>query len=280
MGKSRTAIITPERKEYIKQLSSDILNETAQKVPVDLHAIADHYNILYGYGDFSNEFRAHILFDGNDFFIAVNNLSEFDKDYGLFRYSFAHELGHYLIPEHRQGLMDFHKKILPHTWATHEFGFVAEREAEYFAACLLMPEEEMKKYFGLENYSPSGFMKMRDHFKVSLMAILLRYVDLIPAPAALICTKQRVYKWHSVSSPLRDREIHLPDGQHVHENTLAGSLIGFMSSGSSTAYEQPQEIWLKQDQDSQSQSHEFIEILYYNAYNCLSIIRAYEKPSE
>lgn len=280
MSKSRSIIISPERKEYLKQLSTDILSKTGQQVPVDLHAIADYLNVQYWYGDFKNEFMAELLFDGSEFYIAINNISEFDKDYGLFRYSFAHELGHYLIPEHRQGLMDFHKKMPPNTWATHDFGFVSEREAEYFAACLLMPEEEMKKYFGIENYSPSGFMKLRDHFKVSLMAILLRYVDLIPAPAALICTKQRIYKWHSASSPLNGFDINLPDGQHVHQNTLAGSLIEFMSSGSSTAYDQPQEIWLKKDQNSQSQSHEFIEILYYNTYNCLSIIRAYEKQSE
>lgn len=276
MGKSRTAIITPERKEYIKQLSGDILSETAQKVPVDLHAIADHFNVIYGYGDFSNEFRAQILFDGSDFFIAVNNLSVQDKNYGMSRFSFAHELGHYLIPEHRKGLMDFHKTLSEFTWDSLDFGFSAEREAEYFAACLLMPEEEMTGYFGIEHFTPAGFMKMRDHFKVSLEALLLRYVDVISVPAAVICTHQKKLAWHHFSSELNGYELHLPDGEHVHEQTLAGSLFAFTGSGSGTANEQSHEIWLKQKHDASVQLNPLCEILYYNAYNCISIIRESE----
>jgi hypothetical protein len=103
---------------------------------------------------------------------------------GRIRFSIAHELGHYFLDHHRERLLagDSHNS---------EGGFICERalekEADCFAACLLMPERPFARRF-----RDRGFLTLEeiitsaDEVMVSREAFAIRYAQLATETCAVV----------------------------------------------------------------------------------------------
>lgn len=105
------------------------------------------------------------------------------------KFTIAHELGHFYIPWHSELMfgcdikeMDFKNDYVPR-----------EKEANMFAAELLMPIEEFKNFFsGKINYTMvSGLANI---FDVSFQAALNRCIDLANEDCIAICSINRCVK--------------------------------------------------------------------------------------
>ncbi|MGN0539806.1 MAG: ImmA/IrrE family metallo-endopeptidase [Candidatus Fimenecus sp.] len=110
---------------------------------------------------------------GTDKIIAVNS----DDNYGHKRFAIAHEIAHYIFDFDEKSQISYYN-----TYYTNERSETAEeRRANYFAACLLMPEEQFKKKYD-ENFDENSLLettkKLADIFKVSPEAVRRRINEL------------------------------------------------------------------------------------------------------
>ena len=182
------------RKDDIADEALNVLEECSDGIfPVDVEAICDNLGIgILPIIGLSRNFRVD-AFISADFKTIYVDSREFEKDSHRYRFSVAHELGHFIL----------HKKYCPDgvddlkEWFRIFRRFInnyAEFQANYFAGSLLVPEAELVRVLNdgfdgsfVRNYwnaSPSELgrilMKVRRHFRVSDDVIARRMRDAFP----------------------------------------------------------------------------------------------------
>ena len=88
------------RNRSLERLAGQVLDSLRiNTVPVDVRAIAEAEGILLGDDDFGEGFYGRLEYHQRVFFLfhPTENL----RNSFVVRFSIAHELGHYYIPEHR-----------------------------------------------------------------------------------------------------------------------------------------------------------------------------------
>lgn len=174
-------VVSDDRKEWISSLAESIVNKLfPSNAPVNPELIAYKYDISYCYGDYGDYFDGMLQHSEGSFHIFINT----DKHNNVqrHRFSFAHELGHYFIDEHAIALAQ--NKSAGHCSVT---GFISdsvvEREADLFAASLLMPKTRLIRQYSLNRrFSFEIIEGLTKTFQVSTLAALYRvfYLDLHP----------------------------------------------------------------------------------------------------
>ena len=147
---------------------------------------------------------------GEDFGIGFSTAIQ---NRGFINFTIAHELGHYFIGGHVQALIGYGEGI--HYSAS---GFVSneehEREADSFAAELLMPQSLFKS--ALQN-SGAGFKAIQTLAAAggtSIVATAIRFVKLTDDPVAVVLTAGSQIEWCFVSNELRRCRGVYPLGKH------------------------------------------------------------------
>lgn len=181
-------------KDSIVRQVEDVLSECWNGAyPVDVEAICDDLGIgILPVSGLSKMFQVDAFISANFKSIYVDSC-EFEKDSHRYRFSVAHELGHFIL----------HKRYCPNgvddlkDWLNIFRKYInnyAEFQANYFAGSLLVPENELVKVLNDEfngsfakNYwdaSPSELgkilIKVRNYFKVSDVVIARRMRDVFP----------------------------------------------------------------------------------------------------
>jgi len=152
----------------------------------DLDVFYDNYE--------RNTFDGMTVYDEGYFYIHINidrgNIMGSDRG----RFTLAHELGHYYIENHRIGLK---KGLLkPHpSICNNEQYYLIEREADYFASCLLMPELRFCKDINNRKFEFSIIEDLRYKYKVSRTACLLRFADIGNQPIMVLYAENNRIKW-------------------------------------------------------------------------------------
>jgi len=119
--------------------------------------------------------------NGNEFAIAYSTHVEVD---GFQRFSIAHELGHFFSPGHFE-------QILQEGMHQSRAGFVSqdpfEKEADHFAAGLLMPKQLFRpKVNQLRLDGLSAIESMREKCKTSLTATAIQFTKFADTPIAIV----------------------------------------------------------------------------------------------
>ena len=123
-------------KTLIKELAEFVALEHSSIV-VPLHEIAAEEKVPIFYDNYENAFDGLLIHD-REFYIHLNTARGNKEDTPRGRFTLAHELGHYFIDNHRVGLKS--GLLHPHGSMNHRGSHQKiEREADYFASCLLMP---------------------------------------------------------------------------------------------------------------------------------------------
>jgi hypothetical protein len=163
-------------------------------LPVDPTGIAEAEEICLLPGTYDNCFDGRIEYRrrGNDgrFYLFYAKEEHPFRPWGRVRFSIAHELGHFYLPDHRQYL-------LSGRWHSSHSDFVSskekEREADQFAASLLMPRE----WFEDEVRSRSGFLTLpdlmalaADVFVTSITSTIIRYIELNFEPCCMVLSEK------------------------------------------------------------------------------------------
>lgn len=195
-------------------------------IPIPLQAIVEEEDLIILYDDYgSNTFDGMTWYepDQGQFYIHINTTMG-NKPGGLrTRFTLAHELGHYFIDHHRNALIAGVMK--PHCHKFNPFGkneeWQIEREADDFAASLLMPAHHFIADIKGEKFSGHLIDKLSHKYKVSFSSCALRCLDLNHIPLMLVYAEDSKIKWqrHSDDFPFYQLKYGY---NRVPENTVMG----------------------------------------------------------
>ncbi|MGO1585598.1 MAG: ImmA/IrrE family metallo-endopeptidase, partial [Mesonia sp.] len=111
------------------------------------------------------------------------------------RFTFAHELGHYYIDSHRVALLS--GRSPSHCSST---GFKsrnrAERQADYFASCLLMPDEKFILHCFRKKFSFKIIQELAGKFGTSISATTIRFCAIGNHPIMVVYSKSKSIRWY------------------------------------------------------------------------------------
>jgi hypothetical protein len=140
------------------------------------------------------------------------------------RFTFAHELGHFMchrelrakFEDSEETLNDFHDDI--------------ETEANVFASWLLMPANLIRSEFGGAQWETGALREIGNRFECSLQASALRYVRLSRKPIAFVVSRDGMILWSAKSDTAPYMASYcfgdeLPIGSHAlscHQGNDAG----------------------------------------------------------
>lgn len=143
---------------------------------VEPEKIAEEAGLPFAYRCFPEEFDGILLHEAGTFLLVCNDRRA-PRGGTRSRFTFAHELGHYFIPEHRQAL---ESERIPAHFSLAEFasGVPVEREADYFAAALLMPEKSFRAQAKTTAGGLECVSRLAAHFGTSLSSTAYRALAL------------------------------------------------------------------------------------------------------
>jgi IrrE N-terminal-like domain len=118
------------------------------------------------------------------------------------RFSLAHELGHFFIDRHRIYLMTGGR---PHG-SRGEFttDSMVEREADAFAAALLMPKSMLRPMVNRAPIALADVERFANIFQTSLVSTAIRSVQLSDFPCAVVGIRAGRIAWGFLSESLRE----------------------------------------------------------------------------
>lgn len=155
-------MLTAKRKQEIETLANNILDkyEIHECPAKQLHDIMERENIKFFQNSFDDDNFDGLITKNNDgqFCIYINTLINYAPRHN---FTIAHELGHYFLKhELKEGrLICDRNNVSEDNSIENE---LVEQEANYFAACLLMPREMfLNSYFKImKNLNRSNYDRM------------------------------------------------------------------------------------------------------------------------
>lgn len=201
------------------------------EVPVPLIKIAEEEMINVICDDYGNSsFDGLTWFESEteEFYIHLNTNHERKNDPATTkgRFTLAHELGHYFIPSHRQGLISGDLK--PHgsiNYITNQSAWQIERDADAFASVLLMPTRSFKEFIKGRSFNFGVIEDLAARYNVSKSAAALRYVGIGHTPIMVVYAVDGKIRWisRSESFPFWRLRYGNGKGDRVPEFTVMGT---------------------------------------------------------
>ncbi|HTN37296.1 MAG TPA: ImmA/IrrE family metallo-endopeptidase [Arachidicoccus sp.] len=222
---------------HIKELAEYIAFQYEERVtPLNRIAEAEGLELFYDAYEIGS-FDGMTIYNGSRFYIHLNTDSGNREDTGRGRFTLAHELGHYFIDAHRIGLK---KGILtPHPSIISRYQFNSiEREADYFASCLLMPESRFKQDVFKKKFSFQLIDILCTEYMVSRTACAYRFAQIGNHPIMIVYAECGVVKWKIESDDFPYKW--LLNEKNVPINTVMGEY--FTKSNSRDIYKTEQ-VW-------------------------------------
>jgi len=217
--------------EELNYLASDIVEYYFPDGQIDPIVIAEKINITYSFGNYSDSFDGLIECENKDFHIYIN-LDRVSQAYSeRARFTFGHELGHYFIDDHRNSLL---KGLSPSHCSITGFQSRnrAERQADYFSSCLLMPEVGFRKYCYRKKFKYRIIEELSKKYGTSKTATALRFCAIGNHPIMVVYANKGKIKWYWSSPDFRFRWLKYGKDR-LPEDTVAGEYIsmGRMAAG-------------------------------------------------
>lgn len=161
------------KERHIKAVVDNILSQFYSSGPVNILSIISSYGFEYQEIDLENDVSGALVIQNNKKLICVRKSDKSSRK----RFSVAHELGHYLL--HHVVDLDLNKAVTYLRDGTSSNGIDAkEIEANYFAACILMPEIEVKKKVNYSISFDDNVEQIANHLNVSMSAMTIRLTNL------------------------------------------------------------------------------------------------------
>ena len=212
----------------VSDLTKDILQTLNRwKVPVNPFDIVKDEGIQLAPGTYGDSFDARIEFlpPVKRFVIYYRTVGRPD---GRVRFSVAHELAHFYIPEHRDRLM---KGRMHNSKPDFRSRDPREEEADEFAASLLMPEElfvaEVRR-FRQGICTLAEICRMADErFHTSITSTARRYCQCDVDPCNIVVSEGGIVRWAMHSEGMKARNMKfIPFGQPVPAMSKTAGLWG------------------------------------------------------
>lgn len=116
------------------------------------------------------------------------------REAGRKNFTIAHEIGHFVLPGHDRASLACTRSDVAN-WADHSEEKAFEREADEFAADLLMPASLVESIVNSATPSLAAIEKIARTSGSSLSAAAWRYCDLTDTKCAVVWTTDGVIQW-------------------------------------------------------------------------------------
>jgi hypothetical protein len=198
----RTPNITAQRRAEISDLASEVFAEHYTKPPADPLRLFGEHGVTHSFGHYGDSFDGMLEYRSGEFHVYCNVDRENTPGSPRARFTLAHELGHYLLDDHRNALMS--GRVKPHPSKNNDTtsDLLSEREADLFAASFLMPSNMLRENVSKAASGYESIRKLAEVFEVSLQCAAIRYVEAAANPAAIIFWNRQGYAWKRVSAML------------------------------------------------------------------------------
>ena len=262
--------LSRKRQEELSGLTEFIANEYFPDTIIEPRIIAESHGINLCYGNYEDAFDGLTEHEFGKFHIFINLDRHPKKDSERTRFTFAHELGHYFIDEHRNALMNGKTPSHP-SFTDFSSRNPVEVEADYFAASLLMPRNRIIKDCFRKKFKFQVIEELSKKYKTSTTATALKFASIGNHPIMIVRSSQNKIDWFRYS---HDFPYKWPKGlkTNVPEYTLAGA---FFKNG--TKYNKTLPItaneWFENVRDKDVDREFYERCIYSNMYDfVLSVI--------
>ena len=215
--------LTAKHKQLLEEDAEWIADEYFE--PDELvrpEVIAKAEGFTYSLGDYNNDFKGLIHYFNGRFHVYLDTTFGKKLSDTVIRYSFAHELGHYFIYEHRAELLA--EGLLRTSSETAMLADeLLEKEAEFFASCLLMPRTRFLADIAEQPFSTWLIHQLCKKYKVSQTAALMRYMALGREQISVIFTRTDGTFERRIQSPhFRHYNLNLDADGKIPAGSVAG----------------------------------------------------------
>lgn len=192
------------REQTIRKCANDVLDEISlSREPVDPVQIAGEKGLrLETRGGFPPGVYGALYFDGSQFGIVV---SDGCHGPGHRNFTIGHELGHFHVDGHAEHMFNGATgQVLSEGGHFRNRKDKHEREADWFASELLMPERWAGP-FARELPACVGTVEaLADRFSVSLSCAAIRFAELTDDAVAVVVSRERQVEWVAFSGRLQE----------------------------------------------------------------------------
>jgi Zn-dependent peptidase ImmA (M78 family) len=180
---------------------------------LDLELVAAHLGVAVAKRRLTG-CDGRLLRSGNTAMIIVDDRAYLSAKW---RFTIAHELGHFLLHEKLDTMRSCTERDLH---AYHSTG--AEPEANAFAAEFLMPSQLFAKLCDVKRPSMTIVRRLAERFATSLAATAIRFVECCPEPCAVVYAEERRIKWWTRGN---DFKLWLERGEELSPGTYAADIF-------------------------------------------------------
>lgn len=163
-----------------------------------------------------NNSEGRLIRSGSSGVITINTKI---KELGKKRFAIAHELGHFEMHEKSNQFSNFNDQNFLEWYKTSSI----EKEANIFAAELLMPSEQFKNTCKNQKPTIENVCQLAQFFNTTLTSTAIRIVDLGSYPSTLIVSEEGKIKWFVNSDDFPYKFIKI--GQKVQKGSIAYDLF-------------------------------------------------------
>lgn len=178
----------------IQKLAESIALSFDEKI-TPLEKIIEAEELKVCYDDYEKgTFDGMTIYENENFCIHINTANGNTIDSARGRFTLAHELGHYIIDSHRIALKLGFLEPFPSKTNQKQHNEI-EREADYFASCLLMPEERFKADVFRKKFNFDLIDFLRKEYNVSITACAFRFAQIGNCPIMIVYAENGLIKW-------------------------------------------------------------------------------------
>jgi len=134
---------------------------------------------------------------GNSFGIMYSTDIE---NRGFQRFSVAHELGHYFLPDHPEQVLQHGAHVSRAGFASHD---PYEREADFFAGALLLPKSLIRPLVARFPEGMDGMIELAQSCETSLTSTAIAYAQTSSAAVAVILSDNGAVKFCFMSDAMK-----------------------------------------------------------------------------
>lgn len=196
--------ISSARRKFLTELAETTAEDyCAELAQVDPALILDQNDVTISYGNYGPHFDGMLHHENGEFHVYCNEERCGPRQEGRARFTLAHELGHFLIPEHNAALRNGVAPSHPSFCNKPNAKLYVEVEADFFASRVLMPEARFGALSMQADTSLSSMCKIASDLGTSLQSTALRYQDSLTHPCAFVVWREGKEPWFGVSAALR-----------------------------------------------------------------------------
>lgn len=161
--------------KYIEEKAEKLLSQLKIETwPIDPKFCANQLNVKVHSDVLDDDISGIFIAEDDEYLIIYNSFENLQRQ----RFTIAHELGHFILHKSSKLFVDRKQKALFRDSASTTGESIKEREANAFAAALLMPKRLIEKEIVTLSDQDDIVDKLAEKFNVSKMSMSFRLSNL------------------------------------------------------------------------------------------------------